>query len=122
MRMDMLVEAAGWTGVVTLLGAYTLLSRGAVSQRSWPYHLMNLAGACLLAWNSAMVGHVPFLVFNAVWALVGAMGVVRAVRARSRAHPRPSPSSPPAKQGCSASNPPGSPVKRGRSPSSGVDG
>jgi len=81
----LLVEIVAWTGVGTLLGAYALLAWSHLSRDSWPYHLANLIGASLLAWNSAMVGHTPFLAFNLVWASVGIAGVVRAVRRRNAA-------------------------------------
>ena len=62
--MDTIVQFAGWGGVAILLGAYALLAKGIVSQRTWPYHMANFIGSMMLAFNAGMLGHKPFLVFN----------------------------------------------------------
>ncbi len=60
----------GVTGAVLLLIAFIGNEFKKLSVESWAYDLLNLIGAALLAWYAYLIGSWPFLLIEAVWALV----------------------------------------------------
>ena len=63
----MLIDIAGWAGVVALLVAYGLVSTKRIEGDAVIYQLLNLAGAALLIVNSAYHGAYPSVVINVIW-------------------------------------------------------
>ena len=81
------VDVLGWAGAVVILVAYGLLTVGRWRAESLRYQLANALGAAALlvwavsitAWQSALL--------NAVWAVVGVVGLVRLWRREPAAPP-----------------------------------
>ncbi len=66
-----LVNGAGWLGAALLLAAYALVSSGRLGGSGRPYQVLNLAGAILLALNSAYHGALPSVAVNGFWIVIG---------------------------------------------------
>ena len=60
----------GVIGALLLLIAFIGNEFKKLSVESWTYDLLNLIGGVLLAWYALLIGSWPFLVIEAVWALV----------------------------------------------------
>lgn len=80
--MNLLVDIAGWAGMVLLLGAYTLLTLKKLRGDGWVYQLMNLLGGLGLAANAYYNGAIPVAVLNIAWFLIGVFGFVTARKKR----------------------------------------
>ncbi|MFA5605629.1 MAG: hypothetical protein WDA07_00375 [Leucobacter sp.] len=80
--MDLLVDIAGWAGMVLLLGAYTLLTLKKLRGDGWRYQLMNLLGGLGLATNAYYNGAIPVAVLNICWFLIGVFGFITARKKR----------------------------------------
>jgi hypothetical protein len=81
------IDALGWAGAVMILGAYGLLTLGRWAADSLRYQVTNTVGAvALLVWAFSIAAWQSALI-NAVWAVVGIVGL-RRIWARS---PRPVP-------------------------------
>ena len=63
----MLVDVAGWMGVVALLVAYGLVSTKRIEGDSVVYQMLNLVGAGLLIANSFYYGAYPSVGINVIW-------------------------------------------------------
>jgi len=71
---DLAIEVAG---AVLVLAAYALAQFGGLARGGYPYLLLNLIGATALAVAAARHHEWGFLLLQAVWALVAALGVGR---------------------------------------------
>ena len=67
MQLKTLIDIAGWSGTVLVLGSYALISSGKLQPRSALYQGMNVAGAIGLALNSGWNGAWPSAGLNVVW-------------------------------------------------------
>ena len=74
-------------GAVLILAAYALAQFAGLPRRSYPYLLLNLVGAALLALLAALHRQWGFLLLQAVWALVALWGVVGRLRQPAPAQP-----------------------------------
>ena len=72
------VNAVGWLGMALLISAYGLVTTGRISGPSLPFQLMNLIGGGSLMVNSAYYGAWPSAALNAVWVVIGTVGLARA--------------------------------------------
>lgn len=75
--MKLAVEIIGWTGAVTILAAYLLLSAGRIEARSVVYQAANVVGAACFIVNSGVNGAIPSAVLNVVWMLIGVIALWR---------------------------------------------
>ena len=66
----------GSTGVALLLIAYFLNLFKFVRQGSTVYGVLNAAGAGLACYASILIGFVPFVVLEGIWAVVALAGIV----------------------------------------------
>jgi hypothetical protein len=62
-----LIDVAGWIGVVALLVAYGLVSTKRIEGDSVVYQMLNLVGAGLLIVNSFYYGAYPSVGINVIW-------------------------------------------------------
>ena len=76
---EQLVEIVG---AVLILAAYVSAQFAGLSRRSYPYLLLNLAGAAVLAVLAALDNQWGFLLLQGVWALVALWGIVGQPRDR----------------------------------------
>jgi predicted membrane channel-forming protein YqfA (hemolysin III family) len=73
--MDLLVNVLGWTVAVAVLVAYFLATTGRVQARSYTFQWINLYGAVGLMAVSIYYHVLPNVFLNAVWALIGVVGI-----------------------------------------------
>lgn len=69
-------------GVSLILAAYFLLALKRLHPAHPVYHLLNLTGAGLACYGSWLIGAVPFVVLEGVWAMVAAHGLWQYVRTK----------------------------------------
>lgn len=67
----------GTLGAFLLLVAFCLEQFDVISDKSYAYDGLNLVGAGLLAWYAVLLGSVPFIVLEGIWALVAAYYIAR---------------------------------------------
>jgi hypothetical protein len=84
LQLKTLIDIAGWTGTVLVLGSYALISSGKLQPRSALYQGMNLVGAIGLAINSGWNGAWPSAGLNVVW-----LGIALVAMRRNRRRARP---------------------------------
>ncbi len=82
MQLKTLVDIAGWTGAVLILGSYALISSGKLNPRSALYQWLNVAGAIGFIINSGWNGAWPSAGLNIVWL---GIAIVALTRIRGRA-------------------------------------
>jgi hypothetical protein len=80
MGENLVIDVAGWLGVVCLLLAYGLVSLKRIEGDSVSFQLLNLAGAVLLIVNSFFYGAYPSVGINVAWIAIGAYALVRGRR------------------------------------------
>ena len=85
--LELFVEIAGWAGAVLILLAYLLLSMGRLTGQSALYQGMNVVGAAGFVANGWWHRALPSASLNVVWALIGALALLRILRKR-RQKPR----------------------------------
>jgi hypothetical protein len=70
-------EIIGSAGVALILVAFVLNLAGAMYRDSRLYLMLNLVGAVLACLSSILIGFVPFVVLEAVWAAAALLGLLR---------------------------------------------
>lgn len=75
--MKKLIEIAGWSGALLILGAYTLNVLEIISPGDLLYLLLNACGAALLGWNVFSKKSYSAFSLEIVWLLVAVFGIVR---------------------------------------------
>ncbi len=76
--MNVVVEAAGWTGAAGILLAYVLVSSGTVRGTAVSYQMLNLVAGGLLVANSAYHGALPSTGLNVAWMTIALLALARA--------------------------------------------
>lgn len=72
-----LVETAGWYGMLAIVGAYALVSFEVLDNDSAVYQLLNLTGAMgisLISWSKRAVQPTAL---NVIWTLIAAVALIR---------------------------------------------
>ncbi|MBS1507336.1 MAG: hypothetical protein JSS79_11880 [Bacteroidetes bacterium] len=77
-----LADWIGATGVSILLLAFLLNLLDRISQSNLIYLLMNLIGAGLACTASVLINYTPFIVLEASWTLVSAVGIMKWMKDR----------------------------------------
>lgn len=72
----------GSIGVAILLVAFLLNLAKWLTQDSWAYLGLNVAGAALAAYSSYLISFVPFVVLEGTWTVVTAIAMARKMTAR----------------------------------------
>jgi hypothetical protein len=72
-----LIEIAGWTGAVLILGAYILLTLGRIHAQSVAYQAMNVFGAAGFIVNGWANGALPSAALNIIWMGIGVYALWR---------------------------------------------
>ncbi len=81
--MELLVEVAGWAGMVVLLLAYTLGALGVLPAATRSAAALNLCGGLALAVNTFAHAAYPATVLNTTWALVAIVALARGAGAQA---------------------------------------
>lgn len=72
-----LSDYIGIIGVFLILLAYFLHLLGMLKTKSYSYLVINLIGAGLACYASILIHYWPFVVLEAIWALVSLLGIVK---------------------------------------------
>jgi|WetSurMetagenome_2_1015567.scaffolds.fasta_scaffold589798_1 hypothetical protein len=64
-------------GVSLILMAFFLLTIRKMDSQSRMYNLLNLIGASLACYGSWLIGAIPFMVLEGIWAAVALLGLMR---------------------------------------------
>ena len=75
--VEVVVEAAGWTGAALILLGYLLISAGKLTGQSVAYQAMNIVGAAGFVINGWWHRAIPSTVLNIVWIGIGAVALWR---------------------------------------------
>ncbi|MFH1375868.1 MAG: hypothetical protein ABIH35_04340 [Patescibacteria group bacterium] len=75
--MKNIIEIAGWSGALMILGAYTLNVIEIISPEDLLYLSLNACGAALLGWNVFTKKSYSAFSLEMVWLLVALFGVAR---------------------------------------------
>ena len=75
-----LATLIGSAGVTLLLLAFLLNVLRLMSAEGYSYAMLNFAGAALACYSSWLIAFMPFVVLEAVWALVAAFAIARKLR------------------------------------------
>jgi len=67
----------GTVGVALLLGAFALSLPGLLRADRSVYLSLNLVGASLACWSSVLIGFLPFVILEGVWAVVAGVALAR---------------------------------------------
>ncbi|NYJ74881.1 CBU_0592 family membrane protein [Allobranchiibius huperziae] len=78
--MDLALQ---FIGAIGILVPFALLQIGRLSQHSYAYLALNLAGSAVLTAVAYLDGQWGFLILQAVWTLVAAWGIARSLRSTS---------------------------------------
>lgn len=71
------MQAAQVLGAIAILAAFAAAQFGLMGQRSWPYLILNAAGALVLTVVAYEEEQWGFLLLEAVWTIVSAWGLYR---------------------------------------------
>ncbi len=72
-------EAIGWTGVISLMGAYMLSSFGFLSVQSYPYQLLNIFGALFIIYISYKKQVYQSVILNLMWFIIGIIAFIQII-------------------------------------------
>ncbi len=75
-------DIAGFIGVATLLGGYTLLQMGRIPGNGVAYPALNLIGSLAIMISLVKDWNASAFVLEAVWALVSIYGIIKGLKAR----------------------------------------
>ena len=70
-----LIDWIGFAGVTLMLAAYLLNLSGKIKNDSLIYLLLNLTGAGIACMASVLLNYWPFIILEACWTLVSAIGL-----------------------------------------------
>lgn len=71
------VDMLGWIGAILILSAYALLTLGKLKGNQALYHIINLAGAGLVAYDVFHKGSYGAAFLNAAWFGIAFCGIVK---------------------------------------------
>jgi hypothetical protein len=74
---EILIEIAGWIGMVLILAAFALNINGKIEAKSATYQWMNIIGSVGFIINTGAHGAIPPLILNIIWAILGLIAVIR---------------------------------------------
>ena len=78
--INFIIEIVGWIGMLLILSAYFLITKGKLNIKSRNYHLLNLVGAIGIIVNSLWNSAYPPAGLNIVWAVIAVWGIWNSVR------------------------------------------
>ena len=70
-------DILGSVGVAFLLLAYFMNLFQWMRRNSKVYGILNVAGASLACYASLMIGFIPFVILEGIWAIVALIGMLR---------------------------------------------
>lgn len=92
MKLELLIEIAGWTGVVAYVLSYLLLSINVLKSNLYSFHLLNMAGALGLIVDAGYHRDSPNLAVNIIWLSIGLFVITKkAINSRQARNRPPAP-------------------------------
>jgi hypothetical protein len=73
----LIVEVAGWYGMLAILSAYALINFRVLDTGTLIYILLNLSGSLGIAANAYSKKSYPPAVLNLIWMLIAAYGLLQ---------------------------------------------
>jgi hypothetical protein len=77
MGLDQVVQVIG---ALLILAGFAAIQFGWLSQRSYPYLILNLVGSALLGWLALVEQQWGFVLLEVVWAIVSLWSIVQRLR------------------------------------------
>lgn len=77
-----LPSVAGWTGTLSYLTAYLLLSINRLKVNQSVYHVLNIVGALGLTYNALTLKDYPNIIVNIAWALIAGWAIFNIQQAK----------------------------------------
>ena len=77
-----LTDWTGFIGVTILLIAYFLNLRDIIQKESILYLLLNFVGAGIACLASVFLQYLPFIILEACWTIVSAIGLIKTMKPR----------------------------------------
>ncbi|PTX41454.1 hypothetical protein C8P64_3254 [Christiangramia gaetbulicola] len=77
-----LVDWVGFAGVFQILLAYILNVSKKISNESLAFILLNLIGAAMACLASILMNYLPFIILEAVWAIVSLIALIKYFRTK----------------------------------------
>lgn len=74
------IQLAGWIGMILILGAYFLLSKGYLRSQDAAYQYFNLLGALGLAINAFAQKVWPIFVLEIIWGMIALSTLIKTGR------------------------------------------
>ncbi len=81
----MVLQVLSVAGALMVLGAYAMIQSGIWRELDTGYLALNIVGSLLLGVVAIADQRIGFILLEFVWAAIGCVGVVRAVKARKSA-------------------------------------
>jgi len=78
------IDWIGSIGVFMILLAYVLSSFGKLGSNNLSFILLNLIGSSLACTASALMNYLPFIILEAVWALVSFVSLINYFRRNNK--------------------------------------
>lgn len=75
--METYADIINTLGVSLILLAFLLLQIKKVTFTDKLYHILNLAGAGLACYGAVLIDAMPFVVLEAIWAIVALIGLIK---------------------------------------------
>lgn len=76
-KTPMIVEIAGWYGIMAIIGAYALVSFHVIEVDHVIYQLLNATGALGVVWMSWIKRTMQTAVLNMFWAAIAVVALAR---------------------------------------------
>lgn len=76
-RKNLVAEILGWYGVAALLGAFVLVSFGAISAQDALFQILNVTGAVGIVVDALAQKNWQPAVLNIVWGLIGLFALIK---------------------------------------------
>lgn len=84
--VQLALTAIGWTGAITAVIAYGLVTTKRITPDSLRFQAMNIVGAALLSVSATVYGAWPSAVVNVIWVGIGVFALRAITRSRIAAH------------------------------------
>jgi hypothetical protein len=73
-------DIIGSIGVLIILIAYFLNNFSIIKQNGKFYFVLNIIGASIACYTSFLINYIPFVVLEASWAIISAIGLLQNIK------------------------------------------
>ena len=79
LKPSKITEFLGWYGMLTLIGAYFLVSFGFIAASGLTFQMLNITGGAALVIFAISKEATQLAVLNIFWALIGILAIIRII-------------------------------------------